>query len=104
MRQKRDAETKLAMVSHGVHYMQDINGDNVVPGLAPLLDQLDRASGDMRDAVEALFQWTGGGFDDGPSISLAWPQPSTWTAIDYADQKKNDIHGLVNSVQASCVL
>jgi hypothetical protein len=100
--QKRDAETKLAMVSHGVHYMQDVNGNDAVPTLESLLQNLDRASDDMKDAVEALFQLSGGGLDDGPTVSLAWPQPSTWTAIDYADQKKNDIYGLVNSLQGNC--
>lgn len=105
--QKRDAETRLAMVSHGIHYMQDVNGDNIVPTLAQLLQNLDRASNDMRDAVEALFQLSGGGYgfgygDYGPTLSLAWPQPSTWTAIDYADQKKNDIYALVNGLQDAC--
>ncbi|AQT79971.1 hypothetical protein B1R94_12860 [Mycolicibacterium litorale] len=105
--QKRDAETRLAMVSHGVHYMQDVNGDNIVPELAALLENLDRASNDMRDAVEALFQISGGGYgfgsgDYGPTLSLAWPQPSTWTAIDYADQKKNDIYALLNGLQGTC--
>jgi hypothetical protein len=101
--QKRDAETNLAMVTHGVHYLQDVNTGTVVPDLAPLLDQLDRAAGDMRDAVEALFQWTGGsGVNYGPMLSLAHPQPSTWTTFDYADQKRNDIYALVNGLQGSC--
>jgi hypothetical protein len=87
--------------------MQDVNGNNIVPTLVTLLATLDRASNDMRDAVEALFQWSGGGYgfglgDYGPSVSVARPQPSTWTAIDYADQKKNDIYALVNSLQNTC--
>src|SRR5262245_47761700 len=100
--QKRDAEVRVAMVSHGVHYMQDVNGNGMVPTLAPMLNDLSRASDDMRDAVEALFQISGGGYglgSYGPTVSLAWPQPSTWTAIDYVDQKKNDIYALVNSLQ-----
>ena len=110
--QKRDAEVRLAMVSHGVHYMQDVNGNGIVPTLAPMLVDLGRASDDMRDAVEALFQVSyGGGYGYGgygpgsyvPTVSLAWPQPSTWTAIDYVDQKKNDIYALVNSLQPTCV-
>ncbi|MCX2929487.1 hypothetical protein ORI20_04325 [Mycobacterium sp. CVI_P3] len=107
--QKRDAEVKLAMVSHGVHYMEDVNGPDIVPGLAPALVALRRASDDMRDAVEALFQISGGygsGFgigDYGPTVSLAWPQPSTWTAIDYADQKKDAIYALVNGLQPTCL-
>lgn len=105
--QKRDAETRLAMVSHGVHYMQDVNGDNIVATLAQLLENLERASNDMRDAVEALFQISSGGYgfgygDYGPTVSLAWPQPSTWTAIDYADQKKSDIYALVDNLQGTC--
>jgi hypothetical protein len=52
--QKRDAETKLAMVSHGVHYMQDVNGNDAVPTLGSLLENLSRASDDMKDAVETL--------------------------------------------------
>ena len=60
--QKRDAEVRLAMVSHGVHYMQDVNGEGVVPTLAQMLTDLGRASDDMRDAVEALFQIYGGGY------------------------------------------
>ncbi|MGY4709462.1 hypothetical protein ACXDF8_07890 [Mycolicibacterium sp. CBM1] len=59
----------------------------------------------MRDAVEALFQWSGGSFgygDYGPTMPLARPQPPTWTAIDYADRKKDDIYALLNSLQNSC--
>jgi hypothetical protein len=107
--QKRDTEVKLAMISHGVHYMEDVNGPGIVPGLAPALVDLGRASDDMRDAVEALFQISGGyGFgygigDYAPTVSNAWPQPSTWTAIDYADQKKDDIYALVNGLQPTCL-
>ena len=104
--QKRDAEVRLAMVSHGVHYMQDVNGDGIVPTLAPMLNDLSRASDDMRDAVEALFQISGSNYgvgSYGSTVSLAWPQPSTWTAIDYADQEKNDIYALVNRLQPSCL-
>jgi hypothetical protein len=106
--QKRDAEVKLASISHGVHYMQDLNGNDLVPGLAPMLTDLNRASDDMRNAVEALFQVSDSGFGygfgtSGVTVSLAWPQPSTWAAIDYADQKKNAIYGLVNGLQGSCL-
>lgn len=107
--QKRDAEVNLAMVSHGVHYMQDVNGEGIVPTLAPMLIDLGRAGDDMRDAVEALFQiFSGGGYGGYgpgsyvPTISLARPQPSTWIAIDYVDQKKNDIYALVDSLQPTC--
>jgi hypothetical protein len=97
------------VTSHGVHYMQDVNGDGIVSTLAPMLTDLGRASDDMRDAVEALFQiFSGGGYGYGvgsyvPTISLARPQPSTWTAIDYVDQKKNDIYALVDSLQPACL-
>jgi hypothetical protein len=67
----------------------------------------------MRDAVSALFVVStnygygsgnyGGYGNFGPTVSNAWPQPSTWTAIDYADQKKDDIYALVNGLQGSCV-
>jgi len=100
--QNRDAESNLVLASHGVHAMQDINRGDIVPGLAPLLDNLDRATDDMSQAVEALFQPTWGGFEYGSTMSLAWPQPATWTVIDYADQKKNDVYALVNSLQPSC--
>lgn len=100
--QKRDAEANLALVSHGVHVLEDINGAANVPGLAPLLVKLDQANQDMTQAVEALFQLTWGGFEYGSTISLAWPQPATWTVIDYADQKKNDVYALVNSLQPTC--
>ena len=82
--------------------MQDINQNNIVPGLAPLLDNLSRATDDMSQAVEALFQPTWGGFEYGSGMSLAWPQPATWTVIDYADQKKNDVYALVNALQPTC--
>jgi hypothetical protein len=100
--QKRDAETNLALVSHGIHVLEDINGAANVPGLAPLLVHLDQASQDMTQAVEALFQLTGGGYEYGSVVTLAWPQPATWTVIDYADQKKNDVYTLVNSLQPTC--
>lgn len=100
--QNRDAESNLVLASHGVHVLQDINGGNIVPGLAPLLDNLNRATDDMSQAVEALFQPTSGGFEYGSGISLAWPQPATWTVIDYADQKKSDVYALVNSLQSNC--
>jgi hypothetical protein len=100
--QKRDAEANLALVSHGVHVLEDINSAANVPGLAPLLVRLDQANQDMTQAVEALFQPTWGGFEYGSTISLAWPQPATWTVIDYADQKKNDIYALVNRLQPTC--
>jgi len=107
--QQRDTNVKLAMISHGVHYMEDVNGPGIVPGLAPALVDLHRASDDMRDAVGALFVISGGsgygyGFGGyGPTVSNAWPQPSTWTAIDYADQKKDDIYALVNGLQPTCL-
>ncbi|WP_179473759.1 hypothetical protein [Mycolicibacterium vinylchloridicum] len=105
--QQRDTNVKLAMISHGVHYMEDVNGPGIVPGLAPALVDLRRASDDMRDAVGALFVISGGGFGYGyggygPTVSNAWPQPSTWTAIDWADQKKDDIYALVNGLQPTC--
>jgi hypothetical protein len=106
--QQRDTNVKLAMISHGVHYMEDVNGPGIVPGLVPALVDLRRASDDMRDAVGALFVISGGsgygyGYGGyGPTVSNAWPQPSTWTAIDYADQKKDDIYVLVNGFQPSC--
>ena len=104
--QKRDAEANLALVSHGVHVLEDINGAANVPGLAPLLVNLDQSNQDMTQAVEALFQLTSGGigygYGYGSTISLAWPQPATWTVIDYADQKRNDVYALVNSLQPSC--
>ncbi|MBB3603838.1 hypothetical protein FHT40_003499 [Mycolicibacterium sp. BK556] len=107
--QQRDTNVKLAMISHGVHYMEDVNGPGIVPGLAPALVDLRRASDDMRDAVGALFVISGGGYGYGlgyggygPTVSNAWPQPSTWTAIDYADQKKDDIYALVNGLQPTC--
>ncbi|MCV7214181.1 hypothetical protein H7J51_02645 [Mycobacterium crocinum] len=107
--QQRDTNVKLAMISHGVHYMEDVNGPGIVPGLAPELVDLRRASDDMRDAVGALFVVSPGygyglGYGNyGPTVSNAWPQPSTWTAIDYADQKKDDIYALVNGLQGTCV-
>ena len=105
--QQRDTNVKLAMISHGVHYMEDVNGPGIVPGLAPALVDLQRASDDMRDAVGALFVISGGsgyGYGGyGPTVSNAWPQPSTWTAIDYADQKKDDIYALVNGLQPTCL-
>lgn len=100
--QKRDAEANLALVSHGVHVLEDVNRTANIPGLAPLLVNLDQANQDMTQAVEALFQPTWGGFEYGSTISLAWPQPATWTVIDYADQKKNDVYSLVNSLQPTC--
>lgn len=104
--QKRDADANLALVSHGVHALQDINGANNVPALAPMLDALGRATDDMAAAVDALFQPAGGGFgygfDYGTTLSVAWPQPATWTVIDYADQKKDDVYALVNGLQAGC--
>ena len=104
--QKRDAEANLALVSHGVHVLEDINGAANVPGLAPLLVNLDQSNQDMTQAVEALFQPTsagfGYGFEYGSTISLARPQPATLTVIDYADQKRNDVYALVNSLQPSC--
>lgn len=104
--QRRDAEANLALVSHGVHVLEDVNGAANVPGLAPLLVNLDQANQDMTQAVEALFQPTSGGFgygfEYGSTISLAWPQPATWTVIDYADQKKNDVYTLVNSIAPTC--
>jgi hypothetical protein len=106
--QQRDTNVKLAMISHGVHYMEDVNGPGIVPGLAAELVDLRRASDDMRDAVGALFVISGGsgygyGYGGyGPTVSNAWPQPSTWTAIDYADQKKDDIYALVNGFQPTC--
>ncbi|BBX07959.1 hypothetical protein [Mycolicibacterium aichiense] len=106
--QQRDTNVKLAMISHGVHYMEDVNGPGIVPGLAPALVDLRRASDDVRDAVGALFVVSPGyGYGDGygnygPTVSNAWPQPSTWTAIDYADQKKDDIYALVNGLQSTC--
>jgi hypothetical protein len=107
--QQRDTNVKLAMISHGVHYMEDVNGPGIVPGLAPALVDLHRATDDMRDAVGALFVISGGsgygyGYGNyGPTVSNAWPQPSTWTAIDYADQKKDDIYALVNGLQGTCL-
>ncbi|WP_431240284.1 hypothetical protein ACQ86B_12660 [Mycolicibacterium aichiense] len=103
--QQRDTNVKLAMISHGVHYMEDVNGPGIVPGLAPALVDLRRASDDMRDAVGALFVVSPGyGYGNyGPTVSNAWPQPSTWTAIDYADQKKDDIYALVNGLQGTCM-
>ncbi|WP_431232037.1 hypothetical protein ACQ856_21415 [Mycolicibacterium psychrotolerans] len=107
--QQRDTNVKLAMISHGVHYMEDVNGPGIVPGLAPALVDLRRASDDMRDAVSALFVVSPGygyglGYGSyGPTVSNAWPQPSTWTAIDYADQKKDDIYALVNGLQSTCM-
>jgi hypothetical protein len=107
--QQRDTNVKLAMISHGVHYMEDVNGPGIVPGLAPALVDLHRATDDMRDAVGALFVISGGsgygyGYGNyGPTVSNAWPQPSTWTAIDYADQKKDDIYALVNGLQPTCL-
>lgn len=100
--QKRDAEANLALVSHGVHVLEDINGADNVPGLAPLLVRLDQANEDMTQAVEALFQPTWGGYEYGSTMSLAWPQPATWTIIDYADQKKSDVYALVNSLRPTC--
>lgn len=105
--QKRDAEANLVLVSHGVHVMEDTNRAGVVPGLAPLLENLDRATSDMSDAVEALFQVTwGGGYDldFGSTYTLAFPQPATWTVIDYADQKKDEVYALINSLQPTCTL
>jgi hypothetical protein len=101
--QKRDAEANLALVSHGVHVLQDVNRAANVPGLAPLLVNLDQSNQDMTQAVEALFQPTWGGFEYGSTISLAWPQPATWTVIDYADQKKIDVYALVNSLDTTCM-
>ncbi|KDF02332.1 hypothetical protein Y900_026190 [Mycolicibacterium aromaticivorans JS19b1 = JCM 16368] len=109
--QQRDTNVKLAMISHGVHYMEDVNGPGIVPGLAPALVDLRRATDDMRDAVSALFVVSPGyGYGDGygygnygPTVSNAWPQPSTWTAIDYADQKKDEIYALVNGLHGTCV-
>lgn len=105
--QRRDAQANLVLVSHGVHTMQDVNRGGVVPGLAPLLENLDRASADMSDAVEALFQPTWGGYGLGDfgyasTYTLAFPQPATWTVIDYADQQKDAVYALVNDLQPRC--
>lgn len=100
--QKRDADANLALVSHGIHVLEDINGADNVPGLSPLLVRLDQAYQDMQQAVDALFQPTWGGYDWGSTLSVAWPQQATWTVIDYADQKKNDIYALVNGLQGGC--
>jgi hypothetical protein len=96
--QQRDASDKLNMVNHGVHVIQDINAGAQVPGLAPLLDRLAVAVGDAKEAVLTSFGWSAGG--TGGSVAL--PTQSTWDTLDYANQKKNDVYGLVDSLRGSC--
>jgi hypothetical protein len=100
--QQRDAADKLNMVSHGVHYMQDINAHSPIAGLAPLLDSMDRTANDMKDAVSSLFTLSGGQWSYGASVSLAFPQQGTWETIDYADQKKNELYEFVNPLRGRC--
>lgn len=102
---QQDADGQLARVDHGVHYMQDINSGNPIPGLAPLLDDLQHAGDGMTAAVNSLFyttnMWTGEEYWSNYPMSKA-PDTSTWAAIDNAEQKKNDIYGLVNGLRGNC--
>lgn len=102
---QQDADAKLAMVDHGVHYMQDANSGNSIPGLAALLDNLRRATDDMNASINALFyttnMWVGNEYWSNYPMSKA-PDSSTWAAIDNAEQKKNDIYGLVNGLRGNC--
>lgn len=104
---KRDADAKLAMVSDGIHHIQDINNGHPVPGLAGPLHNLERAASDMKTAVTGLFQPAPPQFQSvfgvsEPSYSFTVPQPSTWETIDFADQQKNDVYGVVNKLHGQC--
>ncbi len=96
--QQRDAADRLNMVNHGVHVIQDINTGTPVPGLAPLLDRLAVAAGDAKEAVLTSFGWSAGGTGG----SVAMPTQSTWDSIDYANQKKNDVYGLLDGLHGNC--
>lgn len=106
--QKFLTDQKLAMVDHGLHYMNEIDIDHPVPGLEPLLDKLRDSTTVMKDAVVAAFPVTWDWVSTYDSSQLervvhpAQPQPSTWQTIDDADQKKNDIYGLVNNLHGHC--
>lgn len=100
--QKRAADSNLVLVSHGINVMRDIDEPGIVPTLANRLDTLQRATDDMARAVNSLFLWSWGGYELGNTLSVAWPQPSTWTVIDYADQKKSDIYALLDGLQPNC--
>ncbi|GBG40857.1 hypothetical protein NJB14197_16270 [Mycobacterium montefiorense] len=95
-RQVRDAKVELARVDQGIHYVKDLNADSPIPGLAPLLDKLERASQNMNNAVQALIT----GHSDGPYLFT--PKDSTWASIDYAEQKRNDVYGHVISFRGNC--
>ncbi|WP_264991878.1 hypothetical protein, partial [Mycobacterium montefiorense] len=95
-RQVRDAKVELARVDQGIHYIKDLNADSPIPGLAPLLDKLERASQNMNSAVQALIT----SHRQGPYLFT--PNDSTWASIDYAEQKRNDIYGHVISFRGNC--
>lgn len=104
---KRDVDANLARVNDGIHHIQDINNGHPVPGLGASLRNLERAAADMNTAVTALI--TPGEpvyesiFGNGPpGYHFALPQPSTWETIDFVDQKKNDVYGLVNNLHGQC--
>ncbi|OBG26918.1 hypothetical protein A5673_07135 [Mycobacterium sp. E3198] len=102
---QQDADGQLAMVDHGVRYLQDINSGNPIPGLAALLGNLQHASDDMNASVNSLFytanMWVGDEYWSNYPMSKA-PDSSTWAAIDNAEQKKNDIYGPVNALRGNC--
>ena len=103
--QKLDADNKLAMVDHGIQNMQDINSADPVPELALLLDNLRQSAADMNKSVNSLFStwsgWEGDSYDRNVPV-FTWPNSSNWATIDNADQKKNDIYDLVNSIHVNC--
>jgi hypothetical protein len=105
--QKIAADQKLDMVDHGIHYINEIDIGTPVPGLDPLLERLRGSAAAMKDAVIAAFPTSLERFDsDVPTLTRvvhqAQPQPSTWQAIDDADQKKNDVYALVNGLHGHC--
>lgn len=90
-----DAVQKM---THGIYYMGDINSRNQIPGLKPLLDQLAAGVDDIKNAVKALSD-----FDSDYGSYINFPTDTTWQSVDFAEQKKPALYGLIDKLQSTCV-
>ncbi|EFV13154.1 hypothetical protein [Segniliparus rugosus] len=104
--QKNNADDKINMVAHGVTYLKGVDDDSPVPGLARILDKMDRGVDDMRNAVDSLFHWSPGTWNGleylQPSMGLAFPQQGTWDTLDYVDEQQEAASDLVAQLRGSC--
>ncbi|MGL6236970.1 MAG: hypothetical protein ACRC20_16710 [Segniliparus sp.] len=99
--QQNDANTKMDILEGGAAHLRDLDRGGAVPGLAPLLGQLDAAAADIRTSTDDIFYFrVMNKFSQIEVLSRRPLRPAYWAKLDHADELSDQIDGVLGNARS----